>query len=197
MKAAQRTLAEVMARPQINVPLALYRVDGSTVDLDAIATGVNSTWNPAGIRFEVHTDTYNSVGWWPNSGTNPIHALHDLSQVLTDQAKSAPRRNFIRGFYGNWTNGPNGLSFPDHHDWDTPSFAFFVRDYCATKPDGTQTPRLERVTSHELGHLLRLAHYKFPVENLMADGKDGEKLARHEISIARAAARWMLERSSS
>lgn len=184
-----------MARPQLILPVSLYTVNGSVVDLNAVASAVNGIWNPAGIYFDVSMFAWNTTSW-PTTTVDPLPTLQSLAADLTDQAKSTdpPYRHIIRGFYGSWTNSINGISFPNV-DWDTPSFLYFVRDSRVAKPEGTQTPLLERVSSHELGHILRLAHYKKPVENLMAIGNDGVKITRHEISIARAAASWMLERS--
>ncbi len=88
-----------------------------------------------------------------------------------------PNPSLLNGFYVQDVGGPNGV---------TPlgSRAFFVTDF----PSGHS----ERVTSHEVGHILGLHHTLNDVNRLMYPGTNGMTLTDEEITVARYATKGLL-----
>ena len=91
---------------------------------------------------------------------------------------AVPDPGVISGFYVPSAGGVNGFA---------PSLTrvFFVTD--------EPTVHDERVSSHEIGHLLGLHHEAQDPERLMFSGTNGMTLAEDETATARYVARGMLD----
>jgi len=181
---------------QLVVPLTLFRHPHaaiSTNELVAIGEVATKTWGEANIKLEPKVVEYPFADWL-NTSLPLDRAMLLLADALVKHYRTNTPPTNVMGFYGPWSDGDNGASFP-HRYWDSPDsdvpiLPFFVRDH---QENGS--PPLERVTAHEVGHLLRLPHYFKPTQNLLARGVVGTELDPHEVDIARAGARWLLERS--
>ncbi len=170
----------------VEVPLTLYRLidaDGSelgttrtTADIEAIGALVNGIWSQAGIRFEPLRvrDLIVSA-----AALGPIVANGDIDTLL-DELQASPPDDLgaLNGFFLSEAFGVNGFA-------PTGSRVFFVVDR-PTVPD-------QRVTSHEIGHLLELHHTSQDRGRLMFSGTDGEELTADEQTVARYVARGILD----
>ena len=88
-----------------------------------------------------------------------------------------PEPSLINAFYASDIGGANGI---------TPfrSRTFFVTDFPSVHH--------ERVTSHEIGHILGLHHVPDDPDQLMYSGTNGMGLSEEEIGAARYAAKGLL-----
>lgn len=95
---------------------------------------------------------------------------------LRSQLQTAPHADIL-AFYARSIGGPNGLA--------APASMMFVIDQ-PTVDD-------ERVTAHEIGHLLGLGHVS-DRSQLMASGTNGIRLTDDEIDLARRRAMELVDR---
>jgi len=175
---------EASPTADISIPLSVYvvheaggtagsnlssrRTEQGLLDIVDRAGGI---WAPAGIRFDpvvVHTVDL------PHDVVADLMAGDSASFMAgAGPTFTVPEPGAINGFYIPFAGGANGF---------TPrrSRVFFVADESSVHD--------ERVTSHEIGHILGLGHEEQDPGRLMYGGTNGMVLTDGEISIARETA---------
>ncbi len=162
----------------MTLSLTLYRLvdtEGASIgsarteaEIAAIGENVREIWAQAGIDFDplvVRTVEVSSAALLPLVVDGEVDPLFDeLARV------DAPDAGQINGFYLSEAFGVNGFA-------PTGTRVFFVVDE-PTVPD-------ERVTSHEIGHILGLRHATRDPGRLMFSGTDGTTLNQEEQDVAR------------
>jgi len=185
-----RAAIEVKDVDPITISMSLYvldDVDGgpeSTLsskrelgEMESIAENVKTIWGQAGIDLGVETIARIQV---------PSDILLDLGEGVTSSFLSAvaagtipiPGPGHINGFYLARIGAANGL---------TPlgTRLFFVTDNPSVDD--------ERVSSHEIGHILGLHHAFEDEDRLMFSGTNGTDLIDQEMSVARYGASGILD----
>jgi hypothetical protein len=177
------------ARETINVSLSLYVVsDGdddesrlgtrrSVSDVETIVADMTPIWAQAGIAFDPVRVLKIDI---------PADVLADIASTgRTDAFFAQAGRTFelpdagaINGFYLREAAGVNGFT-------PTASRLFFVVD--------EPTVNDERVSSHEIGHILGLHHDPFDRNRLMFSGTNGELLTDVEQLVARYSAQGIFD----
>jgi len=172
----------------IQLSMSLYVLDAADGDatlssqrelteVEGIAKRINDIWAQAGIELSVETVTRIDV---------PAAVLADLAagdtssffQAAGDGGFTVPGAATINGFYVRQIGGANGMA-------PFGSRIFYVAD--------EPTVHDERVSSHEIGHILGLHHDLEDNGRLMFSGTNGTDLTEDEITSARYAATGILD----
>jgi hypothetical protein len=175
----------IRPRQSITIPISVYILDddddgelSSTRTVEQLADvyqQANQIWAEAGIVLDVQTIQRVMV---PPSYLQAI-AGRDFRRFFAGAGDEfdIPNPSLLNGFYARNIGGPNGL---------TPlgTRVFFVTD--------TPSVQHERVTSHEIGHILGLHHTLDDSGRLMFPGTNGMELTVEEITVARYVAQGLL-----
>ena len=176
-------------RPKLTLPVRVHLMQSTTnpamqttlteTDIRRIFTKVNMVWAPAGIQFEIE-----SIGSTQaielNEEQRFLPEYNKVAAMIPQDRLSATAINVCyvkevspNGFY-------NGK-------------LIVVKDTAALKEvtGGLDEP-LPRVTSHEIGHALGLAHRQ-DTTNLMQSGTTGYSLNEAEIATTREKAQERLQ----
>lgn len=170
----------------IILPISLYIVVGqdetlgstrTKSDLEQIYQRVNDIWAPAGIEIRVQSIQKLEL---PDLLLRSI--LSGNFQPFFDGLQhgiSVPNPSLLNGLYAQNIGGPNGI---------VPSRGriFFVTDEPSVHD--------ERVSAHEIGHILGLHHTLSDEGRLMFPGTNGMTLTEEEIVVARYVAQGFLDR---
>jgi hypothetical protein len=169
----------------IVLPIAVYILDDADGEFSSARTAeqleevyedANGIWAQAGIVLEVQAINRIAV---PPTYLQAI-AARDFRLFFGGIGTEIdlPEPSLLNGFYAQQIGGPNGI---------TPlgSRTFFVTDLPSVHH--------ERVTSHEIGHILGLHHTLNDRGRLMFPGTNGMSLTEEEIAVARYVARGLLD----
>lgn len=158
-------------------PESVLSSERELVELDDIASRMRNIWDQAGIDLVLKTVSRIEIS---------PEVLTDLAEGNTASFISAaaggliavPGAATINGFYVRSLGTANGIApFGTH--------AFFVTDNPSVHD--------ERVSSHELGHILGLHHATTDSDRLMFSGTNGMELVQPEVDAARYAATGILD----
>jgi len=169
--------------PYLSLPISVYILNDRNGELSSTRTTeqllkvfqkVNEIWSQAGIKFEIKyigrielpTAILKEL---VNGNYNPF-----LNAMNRDSHISTP--SLFNAFYASRIGLVNGMATGDD--------IFFVAD--------NPTVRHERVTAHEIGHLVGLGHAHRDSSRLMYSGTNGTILTKEEIKTARDQAKFKL-----
>jgi hypothetical protein len=146
-------------------------------EIEEVATRMNAIWDQAAIELVIDTVTRIDV---------PAAVLTDLAagdtfsflEAAASGAFAVPNPATINGFYVRQIGTANGLA-------PLRSRVFFVAD--------EPTVHDERVSSHELGHILGLHHDLANAGRLMFSGTNGTELTTEQVNAARYTATGILD----
>ncbi len=172
---------------ELTVPLSVYILDDrdgiysserSKEEIVSIFQKVNEIWSQAAIKINVRyihrTELpHEIIKAFIEGNYKPF--LNGINRKFNLQNHS-----IINAFYSKRIGGPNGRALTRYGFFlvtDTP----FVHD--------------QRVTSHEIGHLLGLGHELYNRKRLMYSGTNGIQLTTKEINTARKNAAAILKSS--
>jgi hypothetical protein len=144
--------------------------------VEAIAADVQAIWQSAGVAFDpIHVETI-AV---PAEVLEAIVRSGDTSQFFDQVGRTfdVPDPGVINGFYVAGAAGVNGFT-------PSGSTVFFVVDEPSVHD--------ERVSSHEIGHILGLRHATDDAGRLMFSGTNGMALTLQEIEVARYGAEGLV-----
>lgn len=137
-------------------------------DLAAIFDGMNGIWQQAGVQFEPGVVGVLVVPREVLVGINAGDFDPFFAQV--GRTFAVPGGATINGFYARGVGGPNGIN-------PFGSRVYFVQD--------TPSVHDERVSSHEVGHILGLYHVMTDREHLMSPGTNGMLIDGREVLVSR------------
>ncbi len=169
----------------IHLPVSLYVVVGDTGPssvrtLDEVAmigTRMTDIWNQAGIALDITVVGEIEV---PSDVIAAVASRDGRAFLIAaDQGRfEIPNPGTLIGFYVPDAGGANGF---------TPLAlrTFFVSDVSSVHD--------ERVSSHEIGHILGLRHTLDDRDRLMFPGTNGMTLTADEITVARYVAQGLLD----
>ncbi len=172
---------------KLTVPISVYILDDqdgiysserSKEEIVDIFQKVNEIWSQAAIKINVrYTDRtelpHEIIKAFVEGNYKPF--LNGINRKF--YLKNHSR---INAFYSKRIGGPNGRALMRYN-------IFFVAD--------TPTVHDQRVTSHEIGHLLGLGHEPYNRKRLMYSGTNGIQLTIEEIYTARKNATAILKSS--
>jgi hypothetical protein len=170
---------------ELVLPVSVFVVDGETEPLSSQRTieevgsiyqRVNAIWAQANIRLNVQTIEHAIVPDELLTGIAGGDFSSFFNAVNTGQVV-LPNLSVITGFYVHDLGGPNGIN-------PASSNVFFVMDMPSVHD--------ERVTSHEIGHILGLHHVRDDPDRLLFSGTNGTELDAEEIVVARYVAQGLL-----
>jgi hypothetical protein len=176
-------------RVELRLSLSLYVVsDGddpdsglssvrTTDEAQAIATDIGAIWAAADIVFDPVTVREIDV---PGDVLRAIAESLDTGPFFEQVGRTfdVPQPGVVNGFLVRFAGGVNGFA-PDG------SRVFFVVDQ--------PTVHDERVSSHELGHIMGLRHALDDSGRLMFSGTNGMDLDEEEQAVARYGAQGLLD----
>ena len=174
----------------IAISMSLYVVDDEsdpessamssereTDELASIAQRIRGIWLEAGVDLTIRTIT---------RITAPAAVLQQVArgetsgfvEAVVNGAISVPEPAIINGFYVRQVGSANGV---------TPlgTRIFFVTDSPSVLD--------ERVSSHEIGHILGLHHTQQDAGRLMFSGTNGMSFTDQEVDVARYGAKGILD----
>ena len=169
----------------IILPLSLYILDDAggemissrdEAELRQIVERANEIWGQANIRLEIQTIQRLTV---PDDVMAQV-AARNFSPFFAAANRDLGIENpaLLNGFYAKEIGGVNGVA-PNN------TRTFFVADQ--------PTVHDERVTSHEIGHILGLHHVLTDPNRLLFSGTNGVELSSEEIIVARYNAQGILD----
>ena len=169
----------------ITLPISVYILDDaeetlssarSEEEIDEIFTKVNEIWAAAGVQMDVQTVARVSTpsGVLAGLGEGRLRLFFEAAGTVVQ----VPGTSLLNGFYAQSIGGPNGIT-------PLAGTVFFVAD--------ESTVYDERVTSHEIGHILGLHHTLSDQNRLMFPGTNGMALTEEEIAVARYFAQGLLD----
>jgi hypothetical protein len=175
-----------LPREIITLPISIYIVDNDSGNLASdrnvdeltpVFEKANDIWGQADIFIEVATIQRLTL---PDEIVQGI-ARGDFRPFFNglDYDLTIPEPSLLNGFYASSIGGANGI-VPFGVD------LFFVTDEPSVHD--------ERVSSHEIGHILGLHHTCTDPDRLMFSGTNGMTLTYEEIIVARYAAQGLLDR---
>ncbi len=181
--------ADITDAPEaIRIPVSLYVLtdadDPSSVlssrrttdEVQAIAAEVQAIWQPAGVVFDpIHVEEV-AV---PAEVLEAVARSGDTSPFFDHVGRTfdVPAPGVINGFYVAGAAGVNGFT-------PAGSTVFFVVDEPSVHD--------ERVSSHEIGHILGLRHATDDAGRLMFSGTNGTSLTAQEIEVVRYGAEGLV-----
>lgn len=169
----------------IILPLSLYILDDAggemtssrdEAELRQIIERANQIWAQADIRLEIQTIQRLTV---PDDVMAQV-AVRNFSPFFAAANRDLNIENpsLLNGFYAQEIGGVNGVA-PSN------TRTFFVTDQPSVHD--------ERVTSHEIGHILGLHHVLTDPNRLLFSGTNGVELSPEEIVVARYNAQGILD----
>lgn len=168
----------------ILLPISVYILDDETgvyssartVDeVETILANANEIWSQAGIELDVQSVQRLTV---PTSALEGIGRGEFSSFFRTAGVDfNIPDLSLINGFYVRAIGGPNGIA-------PSGTRTFFVMDEPSVHD--------ERVTAHEIGHILGLHHTLEDRNRLLYPGTNGMSLTEEESVVARYVAQGLL-----
>lgn len=180
---------EEQTPPQLTLSISMYLlvddIDNPNLDVSTVRTedglqiildNMNIIWDQANIELELGYVGYLEV---------PDVILKDIGggdfgtffEAIGDGSIPIDDVSQVNGFYAKDIGGPNGITLN--------SQVYFVND--------EPTVNDERVSSHEVGHMLGLHHELFDSSRLMYSGTNGTLLNEIEITVARYYATGFLQ----